>query len=286
MWYVTISKEDNQPNQCEWKDLKIDDKPIKFFQAPILDKFKGYMCKSEGSELWKLTFFNHKSYSEKLFVRFSDTQPRSDPNYLFKAFWDKVSDGEPNNDQLETASQWLRGSKSICIENYVAKHGSFLFVDGRGIAVFSTKCFGNFSENCPVFFQRYILLLCLCAAYKLRIEKLINELANAPDDCTTLNQMIKESYEFSARYYFRHPVRMENTELPFVWDEIRDRMRLQEYLDEFLSQASALRHVVLEAEQEHQRLRQEKLSNLMTVALILLALLTFLEALPLFGSHP
>ncbi|MCE5361339.1 hypothetical protein [Candidatus Igneacidithiobacillus taiwanensis] len=286
MWYVTISQDIMPDKRGDgWEELKIASGSVQFFQDPILSGFRGYMLESKGSRLWKIRFFEGSDFKESLFVRFSRTEPEKDNEHLFQAFSDEFSGDTPSPDQVERASQWLRESNSILLKDYTTKNANYLFLDGHGLATFSKGSKSNSSEDCPARFQRYIILLCLCAAYKLRIEKLINELAEAQDDCTKLNEIIKNAYRFSARHYFRHPVRMKNIELPFVWDEIRDRMRLQEYFDEFLSQASALHHLVADEERERQRAHQEKLSNRMTLALVLLALLTLVESLPLVGVH-
>lgn len=244
--YVTISKLQDLPTKGEWTDIAIAGHSIKFLQSPLLDHFSGKMNQSGDSTYWKLHFFDKTEHEVGLFVSFRPGPPKQTAELLAKAIW-QATTGETT---LQGASQWLRGSHALKREDYEDRGNLLLGVDGAGISVFS-------EESQRSRFERAVLLLALACAYRHRIETLVAELASWDSDCAELSKLARKATAFNARCYFRHPVLMERVELPYIWDKIADRMRLQSLNQELLDQLHMLLQLIAADERDHAATERE-----------------------------
>ncbi|MBW7656583.1 hypothetical protein K1I42_04675 [Hydrogenophilus thermoluteolus] len=219
-----------------------------------------------------LDFFCDTEFKTELFVVFTET-PEQKGGMLARAVWQEIKGekGEPTEQQYEAASWWLRGSKSLRSEAYDERSGRYLCVDGNGLSMMSSAL------ERPTF-ERIVVLLALAAAYRVQIERLINELSQCDQDAVALERLARRALTFNARCYFRHPVKMNNIELPLVWDAVVDRYRLQQLDAELTEQAHALYGLVAGIERDREQRRWQWLG-------LALAFISALQVLTLFSEQ-
>lgn len=253
--FVTISdRQENKAVSGKWEPLMIGGKAIRFMQQPLLDGFQGQMTGEGEPTRWHLKFFDQTEHEVELFVSFHAEIPKKIEGFA-KAIWQEVSGQSPSQDQLIAASRWLRGSTTLRLDDYEWQGDLLWSVDGAGFSMFSegTQC---------ARFERAVLLQALACAYRLRLQALINDLASWDNAPSRLGGLARRATEFNARCYFRHPVLMDRTELPYMWDKMVERMRLQSINAELLDQLRALHELIAadereRAAQERERVRDE-----------------------------
>lgn len=247
--FVTISKhQENKNHSDKWDNLTIGGKPIAFLQQPLLNQFEGKVNRADKATFWYLEFFKNTEYKIELFVSFHTEKPEK-IKCISKAIWQEASSGRPSQEQVEIASRWLRGSSTLRLKDYEDRGDLLWSFDGTGFSMFSDDI------QYPRF-ERAVLLLALACAYRLRLQALINELADWDNDPLRLTKLVRRATEFNARCYFRHPVLMDRTELPYVWDRMAERMRLQAINEELLDQLRSLHELI--AADERERVAQER----------------------------
>lgn len=239
MTYVTIRRDnDSKVKGKDWEALTISNNKISFLQEPLLRSLDAQMKKTDQGEYWSLCFFRGSEFEVKLFVCISQNE-LDKSNCDAKAIWQNLSEEKPNDESVKRASQWLRGSSTLTIDAYKHKNNRYLAIDGSGISMIST-----FSLQST--FMRSLLLLSLATAYRIRMEALTNELAYCKEGSKELTRLAAKASKFNAKHYFRHPVALKNIELPYIWDEIASRMRINEQDDELNQQLTALYQIVNE----------------------------------------
>lgn len=247
--FVTISEhQENKTSRDKWEPLAIGAKSIAFLQKPLLERFHGQMTRIGESTFWHLKFFDQTEYKVELFVSFHAERPEKIKG-VAKAVWQGVVSGQPSPEQVMIASKWLRGSTTLQLEDYEDRGDLLWSIDGAGFSMFSEGT--QYAR-----FERAVLLLALACAYRLRLQALINELADWDNDPLRLTKLVRRATEFNARCYFRHPVLMDRTELPYVWDRMAERMRLQAINEELLDQLRSLHELI--AADERERVAQER----------------------------
>lgn len=256
-----------------WEDLLIDKKPVAFLQDPLLNGFVGKSkTGNDGKKYWRLGFFVDTEFKTELFVVFSNASEQKEGGQA-RAIWQEIKDEQPapTEKQYETASLWLRGSKSLRPEAYEERGGRYLCIDGSGISMMSRA-----QEKST--FERVVILLALAVAYRVQIERLINELSQCGQDAIALGRLARRALTFNARCYFRHPVKMNNIELPLVWDAIVERYRLQQLGAELTEQANVLYKLVAGMERDREQRRWQWVG-------LALAFISALQVLTLFSEQ-
>lgn len=239
--FVTIREADNNKAKGNgWIDFKIDDKNVNFLQAPLLKTLRASMKKVDSTcTYWSLCFFSGSEFEVDLFVTLSQTK-LDKKNAISIAIWQSLEGMEaPAQAVLNSASQWLRGSNTLCIDAYQQRNNRYLALDGNGLSMIS-------EAHAQSTFERSVLLLALATAYQIRMEALTNELASWGGCNKELAQLSEKASKFNAMFYFRHPAVLKGVELPIVWDEIAKRMRINEQDLELNEQLRALHQIINE----------------------------------------
>jgi hypothetical protein len=285
--FVTISEhQKNKTNRDKWEPLAIGAKSIAFLQKPLLERFHGQMTRIGESTFWHLKFFDQTEYKVELFVSFHAERPEKIKG-VAKAVWQEVVSGQPSPDQVVIASKWLRGSTMLQLKDYEDRGDLRWSVDGAGFSIFSEGT--QYAR-----FERAVLLQALACAYRLRLQALINDLASWDSDPSRLGGLARRATEFNARCYFRHPVLMDRTELPYIWDKMVERMRLQSINAELLDQLHALHELIaadereraaqererVRSEMERARYKEERRWQMVSLAIALISAIQVVSLLP------
>lgn len=269
MTYVTIRRDnDSKVKGKDWEALMISGNKIAFLQEPLLRSLDAQMKKTDQGEYWRLCFFRGSEFEVKLFVCISQNEPEKG-NYDAKAIWQHLAEEQPIDELAKKASQWLRGSNTLTTDAYQLKSNRYLAVDGSGLSMISTF-------NLQSTFMRSLLLLSLATAYQIRMEAITNELAYCKEGSKELTSLTAKASKFNAKYYFRHPVALKNIELPYIWDEIASRMRINEQDDELNQQLTALYQIVNEIQNKRQNTRWQ----LITLTLSIISAVQILGLVP------
>lgn len=251
--YVTIfGNEKSTLSHDKFIPLTIGGNEVKFFNNTMLAQFNGRMSEQQGTNLcWYLDFFNGTPFKESLWVMFSHEKPEEISGCLSKAIWQSIpSDGEPKDEQLSIASQWLRRSNTLKFPDHKQQGSSWLAADGQGVSMFTS--------NKPQF-QRVVLLLALACAYRRRVEKLTLDLSRWDNQGSSLLTLARSANEFNARCYFRYPVKLELNELPSFWTQIASRLELPEFNAELVGQTNNLNQLVLDFTRDENNRRWQRI---------------------------
>ncbi len=127
-------------------------------------------------------------------------------------------------------------------------------------------------------FERAVVLLALAVAYRIRMEELINQLSECNLKANALSRVAQCALAFNAQCYFRHPVKLEYTELPLIWDGIAERFRLEQRDAELTQQAHVLYELVAGLERDREQRRWQWLA-------FALAIISSLQVLTLFPEQ-
>ena len=275
--YVTISMNDSSREVGrQWSELAIDGKPVGFLRKPLLSQFSGSMLLQEGKpKYWRLTFFKEADYTVDLFVAFHDEKPKTPKDCLAKGIWQAVAGGEPDDEQRSKASKWLRESNSLKLSSYDQRADRWVCMDGAGLSMFTPPL-----EKST--FERAVVLLALGCAYQLRIESLVNELAEWDNKLKSLDGLARKASEFNARCYFQHPAKLESTELPIIWDQIAARMRLDVLDKELMDQVNTLHALASDL----LRAKEQRRWNFIGSALAVISALQVLNLIPESARDP
>lgn len=253
--YVTIANADaqTQAKRNGWEPLKINGAPIGFLHKSLLNHFEGSTQKVQGAvqSQWYLAFFARTQYETSFLVSFFDGQPDESKvqkkDTVALAIWQTCTRDGPTAEQINRASEWLRGSAALKLGDYNPLRDDLLLaVDGAAISVFGCQQHR---------FERFVLLLALACAYRQRIQGLTEKMGEWSGCSKELSRLIRHVAEFNARHYFRNPVRTDLNELPVIWDLIFKRMRLDELNQELLEQLQALHSVVAADERDKEARR-------------------------------
>lgn len=277
--HVLIKDQDSIPSTLRdstWQALKIDGSDIKFLQPALLEQFRADQTEGRGCTWWRLVFFAGTSSETVLYVFLRDGDTEAGTSCLAKAFWQRVdgADGAPTGSQLQAASRWLRGSCALTRDHYTHDEatGQWTVVDGKGLVAFTKD------KTRPGQFERYVILLALSVAYRLRFETLMNALAEKGAGATKLVRLAKEASQFNAQSYFRYPVKLINTQLPGIWERIAKRHQLHAINDELNQQIHALYQILNEENRARENRRWQWIGMLLGAISALQILGLFSEA--------
>lgn len=272
--HVKINKEiGKEYNETEWEELKIDGKPINFLQNPLIKGFKGKQKVKPitNKKYWRLEFFGNTAFKTNIFVTFFPTKPE-DKNAIARAIWQDLDQNqEPNEEHYKNASQWLRDSNSLKQKDYEERSNRYICIDGMGISMIGK----TFEKKT---FERAIILLSLAVAYRIQIEKLMNMLSDCQPNKKELENLVHNALLFNAQCYFRHPVKMENSELPLIWDAIIDRLRIENFNKELIEQTQVLYRIISDMERDKENKRWQWIG-------FALGLISALQILTLFSEE-
>lgn len=250
--YVTIREhnENSQPSQTT-TPLTINNKEIKFFNKALLSQFRGEVLTSKTAtsvDIWRLAFFVGTPFTVSLTVEFSESEPNS--NCLAKAIWQPLQNGNnaPGISELNAASQWLRKSNSLKLADYEERNSRWVAVDGAGISMFSP-------EYQKEQFHRVVILLALACAYRTKIDELVSELSLWNNKRTTITKLAQKANEFAARCYFRHPIKLNNVDLPIIWEQTAKRLKLSDFYAELIDQTNNLNQLVADENRDKENRR-------------------------------
>ena len=235
MFVAILRNDPTKETGSKWSELAIADKPVGFLRKPLLSQFSGSMLILDGRpRYWRLSFFKGTAHTVDLFVAFHEEEPETKKDDLLaRGIWQAIKGSGPDDQEVRTASQWLRRSNSLTLDCYDQRADRWVCADGAGLSMFTPTL------QKPTF-ERAVVLLALCCAYQLRIEALVNELAEWDNKLKSLDGLARTASEFNARCYFQHPVKLESTELPIIWDQIAERMRLDVLDEELMGQVNTL----------------------------------------------
>lgn len=233
-----------------WSELKIGGNNIGFLQIPLLTSLRGTMKrKDDNCAYWRLSFFSGSPFEVGLFVTLSEDKIEKN-GAKAQAIWQNLTNPQPSPESVLNASKWLRGSNTLGLDAYTERNNLFVAIDGSGFSMLSEPLHKGM-------FERTVLLLALACAYQIRMESLTNELACWDGNYSNLTALAIRASEFNARYYFRNPVALKNVKLPYIWDDLADRMRIHEQDTELNDQLRALYQII----NEKQRSNDEKQRN-------------------------
>lgn len=258
---VSIKKLTNE-DQTAVRELKIDQKNIRFFRDVLMQQFRF----SEVKGGWNLDFFVDSDYQQRLFVEFEEGECSTIKNRTKKfnqltqlAF---VESAEPHLDEFscEMTSLLIRGSKAIKVKDLYQASTHCGYIDGRGAQYIhlnkNPEIENSFGKSQ---FFRHVLLHSLAYAYLMVMEQLSNALVQAVSEQKNedeLRQIYKKVVLFNARYFLYQPINLEAPAMCEAWKRVDQVLGISQTNQELIKQIENV-HYILNLEND-KKLAQEK----------------------------
>ncbi len=283
-----------------WQTLLIQNNEIKFLCDALRDgsSFDARQVADDG-ELWKLSFFKASRFEMDVMVwicplpddanvdRFRDAQyaqalqalglKTRDLLDVGRAIWQSSAD----EDSVLKASLFMRGTRSLKIEDYQSRSERQLAIDPRGLSLIAKQ------DHAGSIFRRYLVLQALLIAYQQSIEAASRDLSALVAAGGTafgdLEKLRRDCLIFEARYLFARPVRLDTVDLRFVWDELAQSQHLRDAHHELNDQLNAIHGLLSDEEQRRDAERDKRRERLITgigMVLTIVSLLGLLTVTP------
>lgn len=262
--YVTINLRPDFVEDDTWEPLKIDGRSVRFLQGSLLDGFHGRMKSSDEHGLhWFIQFFSYTEFSVNVEIIFSDKKP-NERSMLFNVIWQKAKSDRLSVEEVELASQWIRESKTLDADCYNCISSYWVAVDGSGLSMISKAHQYNS-------FERVVLLTCLCISYRCILEKFISKLSHVNvSDYNELSKLFMDVNIFNLKWYFRFPVLLKNNEVPFLWDYLSGRFKINEHYDEVGDQLRSIHALVSQMHRDEEANKWNVITSKLSIYLVFL----------------
>jgi hypothetical protein len=284
------------PIDQAWHALQIQDLEIKFLCDALRDGSR-FEARSSANdhELWRLRFFKESRFEIDIYVwmcplpddaqvdKFRDAQYTHVLQALGlktrelvdvgRSIWQSSGD----EDSVLKASMFMRGTRSLKLDEYESRSERQLAIDPRGLSLIAKQ------DHAGFIFRRYLVLQALLIAYQQSIEAASRDLsalvAAGGDAFEELEKLRRDCLIFEARYLFARPVRLDTVDLRFVWDELAQRQHLRDAHGEFNDQLSAIHGLLSDQEQRREAERDKRRERLITALGLVLTILSLLSLL-------
>lgn len=180
--------------------------------------------------------------------------------------------------RCEEASRFLRDSKTLAADDFMALNALRVAADGKGLAVVDT------SEPAPPAgdrFRRATQVVALSCAYGAMLEALLESLSRAGlMGGKAAEQALRDWSRFMSAYYFSEPVRQRTIELCHFYRAVRERQKLDVLVQEATEQLRLLAELVRLDRNEAQAGRERRRQLLLGLAGLVFAALGAIQVTP------
>ena len=242
----------------KWATLQIGGNAVRFLNAVLLDRTVFQIARITATHCrWKLVFFRGNPCETAIEINLHDVRPTSVALHSAgKAIWSEfeATREKPRLVDVTDASQWLRETNTLGLDDFHLEAGRYVAVDSKGIAFYS-------DPKQESTFLRALILQALGYAYLHVLSNLSKEIAASLGDAGSMRAAYKKLIMFNAQCFLTYPVGPDNTTLPGIWDRLRDKFKLDRVNEELTRQAHDVANLLAEQARQDEEQRQHDLQT-------------------------